>query len=212
VKTEELINALVADNAVRQARFSLVFMISLIAGSALAALVFFSAIHLRPDLAAAAATPRLWLKVAVTLALVISGAKVVPRLGVPGQSIGIWGWALLAGPALLGLGVIAELSLTPMSSWWPKLIGHNARYCLVLIPLLSAGPLLCLFLALRQGAPSNTRIAGAAAGLLASSIGAALYALHCTDDSPLFGATWYSLAMVLVTAAGYALGPRLLRW
>jgi hypothetical protein len=212
MRTEDLINALVADNAVRQARFSLIFAVSMVAGIALAALFFFSAIHLRPDLAAAAATPRLWLKVAVTLALVVTSAKVLPRLGVPGQTVGIWGWALLAGPVLLALGVIAELSLSPMSSWWPKLIGRYANYCVVLIPLLSAGPLLCLFLALRQGAPSNTRIAGAAAGLLASSIGAALYAFHCTDDSPLFGAAWYSLAIAIVVAAGYALGPRFLRW
>ncbi|MGA7427255.1 MAG: NrsF family protein, partial [Rhodoplanes sp.] len=33
-----------------------------------------------------------------------------------------------------------------------------------------------------------------------------------TDDSPLFVATWYSLAITLVVAVGAVLGPRVLRW
>jgi len=44
------------------------------------------------------------------------------------------------------------------------------------------------------------------------ALAAALYALHCTDDSPLFVATWYSLAIAGVTVLGWAVGSRLLRW
>jgi hypothetical protein len=32
------------------------------------------------------------------------------------------------------------------------------------------------------------------------------------DDSPLFMATWYGIATVIVAAAGAFLGARLLRW
>jgi hypothetical protein len=58
----------------------------------------------------------------------------------------------------------------------------------------------------------NLAIAGAMAGALAGSLGAVLYAAHCVDDSPLFVATWYGIAIALVTAVGALLGHRLLRW
>ena len=64
----------------------------------------------------------------------------------------------------------------------------------------------------RQGAPQNPVRAGAIAGLLAGGIGATLYAVHCFDDSPLFVATWYTLAITFVTGLGALLGARLLRW
>jgi len=39
-----------------------------------------------------------------------------------------------------------------------------------------------------------------------------LYAAHCTDDSPLFVATWYTLAVTLLTVAGAFAGRRFARW
>jgi len=42
----------------------------------------------------------------------------------------------------------------------------------------------------------------AAAGLVAGGLSAALYATHCTDDSPLFVATWYTIAIAAVTVLG----------
>jgi hypothetical protein len=55
-------------------------------------------------------------------------------------------------------------------------------------------------------------LAGAAAGLLAAACGATLYAFHCFDDSPLFVATWYTLATALVTAIGALAGSKLLKY
>jgi hypothetical protein len=49
-------------------------------------------------------------------------------------------------------------------------------------------------------------------GVFAGAIGAAIYAVHCPDDSPLFLAVWYLLGVSAVTAAGALLGPRMLRW
>lgn len=51
-----------------------------------------------------------------------------------------------------------------------------------------------------------------AAGLAAGAIAAAIYAWHCPDDSPLFLATWYMIAIAGVTVGGALLGRRLLRW
>ena len=47
---------------------------------------------------------------------------------------------------------------------------------------------------------------------LALLLAAAIYAWHCPDDSPLFVATWYTIAISMVTAVGFLLGRRLLRW
>jgi hypothetical protein len=84
--------------------------------------------------------------------------------------------------------------------------------CLVLIPALSAAPFIALILALRQGAPTRPMLAGATAGLVAAAIGATLYASHCQDDSPLFLAAWYVIAVAIMAALGALLGARLLRW
>jgi hypothetical protein len=55
-------------------------------------------------------------------------------------------------------------------------------------------------------------VSGAVAGLLAGGLAATLYATHCPDDSPLFVAIWYSLAIALVVLAGAVVGRRVLRW
>jgi hypothetical protein len=65
---------------------------------------------------------------------------------------------------------------------------------------------------MRSGAPRSPTLAGAAIGFASAMLAASLYALHCFDDSPLFVATWYSLASVPIVALGALLGRRLLRW
>lgn len=93
-----------------------------------------------------------------------------------------------------------------------SLVGRNAAFCLFFIPVLSLVPLAGLLWALRSGAPESPGLAGAATGLAAGSVAAAIYAWHCPDDSPLFVATWYGLAIVGVAAAGFCIGRRWLRW
>jgi hypothetical protein len=72
--------------------------------------------------------------------------------------------------------------------------------------------LLCFFVALRAGAPRAPGFAGAIAGVAASGIGGTFYAANCTDDSPLFVATWYPLAILMVSLMGCLGGRLLLRW
>jgi hypothetical protein len=115
-------------------------------------------------------------------------------------------------PALLAAANLAELLAVPAAEWGQRLAGTNAISCLKSIPFLSAAPLVAVLLALRQGAPEHPALAGAAAGLFAGAIGAACYATHCPDDSPLFVAAWYTLAIGFVAAIGAVAGRRLLRW
>jgi hypothetical protein len=78
--------------------------------------------------------------------------------------------------------------------------------------LIGLGPLAVFLAALRHGAPTRPRLAGAVAGLLAGGIAATFYAAHCTDDSPLFVATWYSIAIAGLVALGAICGRRVARW
>ena len=96
--------------------------------------------------------------------------------------------------------------------WMPSLFGTTWRGCLVFIPLLSAGPLAAILVALRRGAPTRPALAGAVAGLLAGGIGSFVYAAHCPGDSPLFLGAWYTITILEMAALGALAGSRLLRW
>ena len=212
MRTEDLINALVVDLTVSKVRFRQILVGATALGSIIATVAFLLWIGVRPDITQALRTPRFLFKFVVTLSLATTTAGLLYRLARPGVPAGGWAWAWLAAPAFLVGAVVVELIVMPAPTWVPRLIGTNARFCLMLIPFLSIGPLACIMLALRQGAPTRPGLTGAVAGLAAGGIAATLYASHCTDDSPLFVATWYSLAIGIVTLVGYVIGSRFLRW
>lgn len=91
-------------------------------------------------------------------------------------------------------------------------VGKTMTTCLVTIPLLSVLPVATLLYVLRQGATTAPMRAGFVAGLAGSGFAAAIYALHCTEDSPLFYVTWYGLAIMGVTLVSTLIGARALRW
>src|SRR5262249_23701279 len=62
------------------------------------------------------------------------------------------------------------------------------------------------------GAPMSPALAGAAAGLLAGALGATVFAMHCTNDWPVFVAIWYALAIGLISMSGLLIGRHALRW
>jgi hypothetical protein len=167
---------------------------------------------LRPHLISLLGDPRILFKLGLTILLIGLSARMVLRLVKPAADVRGPAVSLAIVPALLAAAVIAELIVLPESLWIRRAIGSNAAFCLMSIPFLAAVPLAGTLLALRQGAPENPSVAGAAAGLFAGAIGAACYTTHCPDDSPLFVAAWYSLAIGFVAAVGALAGRRLLRW
>lgn len=211
MKTEDLIGMLAADAAPRW-RFGPVLRVAATGGVLAAAALFFAAIGFRPDIAEALESGRFLFKFVVTLALAVTATFAVAALGRPGVPAASRLLLLAVVPALLAAGAAFEVTALPQAQWMPSLIGHNARFCLTLIPLLAIGPLACFLAALRRGAPENPGLAGAVAGLAASGIAATFYAANCDDDSPLFVMFWYSIAIAMVTAAGYLIGRKLLRW
>ena len=119
---------------------------------------------------------------------------------------------LLAPVALLAVAVGVELATVPSELWARKLIGTNWQHCLTLVPLFSIPPLAALIIALREGAPQHPGLTGALAGWRRRGLSATIYATNCTDDSPLFVATWYPLATGIVALAGFLAGRRWLTW
>jgi hypothetical protein len=120
-------------------------------------------------------------------------------------------WLLLAPLVILFAGIALDLAIqtSPMRT---RMIGTNALLCLSSIPLLSLPFLVAAFAALRRGASTRPGLSGAVAGLMAGGLGATLYAAHCVDDSPLFVAVWYSLAIGVVAIVGALAGQRWLRF
>ncbi|MDJ1157932.1 NrsF family protein [Chelatococcus sp. SYSU_G07232] len=212
MKTTQLIDALVQDQATRSPPVATVCAVALVPAVVTATVLFMMALGPRPDIAAAAETPRFLFKFVVAFGLTVTALALLPRLAQPGRDLRGRGRVLLLAPLLLAGAVATELILLPAAEWWPRLVGRNLAVCLVSIPALSLAPLAALLVALRHGAPTAPGVAGAVAGLAAGGIGATLYAAHCTDDSPLFVATWYTLAVALVVVAGAAIGRRVLRW
>lgn len=210
MRTDRLIELLARDVAV-QSRFGATVLKAAGLSLLLAAVVFSALLHIRPDLDVVLSTARFLFKFAVTVPLAVVALGLLDRVGRPAAPAGPWPWLLVCVAAILAVGVGVELSLSPPSEWTARLVGTKARYCLIFIPLIALGPLACLIAALRQGMATRPGLAGAVAGLAASGIAAVLYATHCPDDSPLFVATWYSLATALVVACGYAAGRRFLR-
>lgn len=212
MRTDDLVHALVADHRAAQTSIGRQLALAIAIGFAISAAAFWVTLGPRPDIEAAALTVRFDLKIMEALLLAATAVALVLRLAQPGAGTGLQKVVLAAAPALLAITVIAELLVVPADQWQAKLVGSNSLVCLTAIPLLSLPLLAALLLALRHGAPTSRGAAGAAAGLVAGGLAAALYAMQCTDDSPLFVATWYSIAIGVVTVFGAVLGRRLLRW
>ena len=211
MKTDEFIRALASDRTVAPPPARTLAR-DLACGGAVALVAFLLTLGLRPDLADALSSPRFVLKPVLTLGLFVAALGVLLRLARPGVEWKGRSRALLVAPALLGAGVAFELVSLPSADWAAKAIGTNRYWCLTMIPLLALAPLACTLQALRQAAPTRPVLTGAVAGLATGALAATFYAFHCTDDSPLFVAIWYVLALAIVTGAGALGGSRLLRW
>lgn len=211
MKTDDLIT-LMAQDAPVGLHYGRALAIALGAGVVLSALLLVASVGLRHNMASVFETARVLFKITVTLVLAVLAARLAMRIGRPGEETRLPALLLALPAVMVTAAVVAELVALPADAWRANLVGGNALFCLFFVPFLSLAPFIGLFWALKKGAPQNPTAAGAAAGLAAGAIAAATYAWHCPDDSPLFLATWYTVAIAGVTATGALLGRRLLRW
>lgn len=212
MKTTELIAALSADPIAQTESSRRLFYGSVLAGAVVTAGVFLLSLGWRPDIGTASGTIRFLFKFVFTLAVVLTAAPLLARMASPENDVATSRTALGIGPLLMLLAVVLELVALPASRWWTSLVGSNSLLCLTAIPLLSVPSAVVLMFAMKRGAPARPRWAGALCGLVAAGIAATFYALHCNDDSPLFVAVWYTLAVAIVTAVSAGVGGRVLRW
>jgi hypothetical protein len=212
METDQLIRTLAADSAHRARSVGFVLALALLSAAPFSMGMFFASLGVRPDVMTAMRNPFFDLKFAVTLALAISAIAIGLHLSRPEASLRGWAWLLLIPAGLLVGGIASEMMLPQRLPMMTRLVGNNSRVCLTAIPLMSLPLLAAALFGFRHGAPTRPALAGALAGLSSAGLAATLYASHCTDDSPLFVATWYSIATALVTAIGALAGSRVLRF
>jgi hypothetical protein len=213
MKTDDLISALAADAKSVEPPIARTLAVAVAIGAALSLVAFLWMLGVRHDFSEVAmSSGRFLFKFVLTLAVAIPAFLLVRALSRPDFVAGSRLWWLALAPALLAAAIVFELVSVPESLWHTRMIGHNAFACMTMIPLLSLAPLAAVLYALKAGAPANPTVAGAVGGLLTAGIAATLYASHCTDDSPLFVATWYPIGFVLMAALGALIGSRVLRW
>lgn len=213
MKTDDLISLLATGlepvDRWRFARCLSLAMLVAIFGAVLLTMLLFG---VRADLAVVAATPLYWAKVALPATLMLGALLVFNRLARPGLAVGVrWG-----GIALPVLGVWAAtllvLSGVPQDQQLGLIFGRTWRTCPFNIALLSIPGFFALLRALQEFAPTQLRLAGGVAGLLASSTATLAYCLHCPEMEVPFWGVWYVLGMAIPTLIGALLGPRWLRW
>ena len=210
--TDQLINTLAADNAHHGRPVSFVLTLALLVAAPISILMFVTEMGVRPDVMTAMRNPFFDLKFAVTLALAAAGITISLHLARPEASLRGFIWLLAIPAGLLVAGISGEMMMPQRLPMMTRLLGSNSKICLTAVPLLSLPLLAASLIGLRHGAPSRPAVAGAMAGLLSSGLAATLYASNCTDDSPLFVATWYTLATAIVAAIGALVGSRMLRF
>ena len=185
---------------------------AVIGGGAVSALLMVTLYGPRHDLAQAMHWPMFWFKQLFPLVFAVGGVLAVQRLGRPGVPLGRAAWLLALPVAVVWVVALWAWFAAPEGARAPLLLGQTWRSCALSILFLSAPVLVGGLFALRNLAPTRPALAGAAAGALASGVGATVYALHCPELTAPFLAVWYVLGMALPIAIGALAGPRLLRW
>lgn len=213
MKTAELIDML-AKGAVEAApaAFARRYGVALGVGVGVSALLMATWLRLLPNLDEAATWPMFWTKAAFAGGVTGAGLWATLRLSRPGGRAGESVAVGLGALGLIWLIAAAQLMGAPPEQRMAMWLGRTWTVCPTNIAILSAPVFVAVFWAMRGLAPTRLRLAGAAGGLLAGASGAATYSLHCPEMAAPFIATWYVIGILIPTALGALLGPRLLRW
>lgn len=211
MKTDDLIEALArgagpAPRSVVGRRLGPMVLLGLLASVVLA----FVALGFVPAHTFAFAAP--WFKLGYAGAMVAAAAWLTSRLARPAAQASAPSTAVVAVALAAALVGAVSWWLTPGEARMRGLLGHSWALCPWFVLFVSMPALAGLLWALRGLAPTRPRAAGFAAGLLAGALGAAGYALACTELAMSFVAAWYTLGILMTGVLGALLGPRVLRW
>jgi hypothetical protein len=213
MRTDDLISLLATDTQpvpshTASRRFGTGLILGAIVSVALTLWIF----GMRQDIGLMLHTPLFWAKVTFPVITGAGALMTLLRLARPGLTPGRgWMFSGVAVIALWACGLSIYLG-APEAQHAALLWGVSWRTCPFNILLLSVPTFAGAFWAVKGMAPVNLRRAGAAAGLVASSIATIAYCLHCPEMGVPFWAVWYVVGMAVTTAVGALLGPKLLRW
>jgi hypothetical protein len=213
LKTDDLVSLLAAGLEPIDVKRTTRRYVIAIAGGMLGALAITGGVlRLNPRLSHEVIEPMFWVRETYCAALGLLGFLAITRLARPGIRLG-------AVPAGIGAVVIAMwtcaaliMLMAPAQNRAHLLLGATAAVCPFLITLVAAPLFVAFVWVLRGLAPTQLRSAGAAGGFAAGSFGALVYSLHCPELTAPFIGAWYLLGMLIPTAIGALLGPRLIRW
>jgi hypothetical protein len=214
MKTEDLVDLLASgaapvDPHLAAKRYARALVLGWLGAAALMLMLF----GLRPDLAVVARGAMFWYKLAFPASLGAAALWATSRLARPGVPVGRASLALAAPIAVVWIAALLRYAgASDAAARASMLWGLTWRVCPLNIALLSVPVFVGVFWALKGLAPTRLRAAGAAGGLLAGATATTAYCLHCPEMGVPFWAIWYLLGMLIPTAVGAALGPRLLRW
>ncbi len=211
MRTDNVIRLLVEDLPNRPAAAGAALRIWWPIAAAAAGVGFLAFAGVRTDLMASGFAPTM-MKAALGLSIASVSIVCAYRLSRPEVTSAIAAKGLIAIAVFWGLIIAIDFWSHGLDAWRMRLFGKSVLLCLTLIPLLAALPLAASMMALRRGATTEPAAAGALAGLASAGLAIVAYGLFCTEDSPTFFATWYSLAAVVTGLAGAALGRLFLKW
>jgi hypothetical protein len=212
VRTDELTALLARGNDAPQDRPARRYATAVASGAFTASLLMALTLGVRADILQAALLPAFWLKLAFPGALAAACLVAVMRLSRPGAPLAILPPALSLPVIAVWLAAAAALAEAEPAIRLEMVFTPSWQSCPLLIAALSAPALAAALWALNGMAPTRLALAGGAAGLLAGTLGALAYALHCPETALPFIALWYSLGMLIPAAAGALLAAALLRW
>lgn len=177
-----------------------------------ATLVMALFLGVRPDLREAISLPMFWIKLVFPGALFAIALLLAARLARPAMPVGSLPRILVVPLIAVWVMAAIELAGAPPDERASLMLGRTWDVCPFYVALLSVPIFIGAFWAMKRLAPTRLVRAGAACGLVAGALAASIYALHCDEMSAAFLGTWYVIGMLIPTAIGAALGPKLLRW
>ncbi|MBK7765335.1 MAG: DUF1109 domain-containing protein [Sulfuritalea sp.] len=181
-------------------------------GTLVSTILMAKAIPVNPDLATVIQLASFWQKLGFAAAIAAVALLMVFRLSRPGVRLGNAFPALMA--PILAIWILAGIAFATAEPGERAALffGNTWKVCPFLIAMLATPVFAASFWAMRDLAPTNLRLAGAAAGLFSGAVGAVVYCFHCPELEVPFIAFWYLLGILIPTAAGTVLGENLLRW
>lgn len=214
MKTEDLISMLATGAGAIEAPVAAPqrYAVAIGWGAAGASLLLLALLQVRHDLGQAVWLPMFWVKVGFVAWLAAASLFAALRLSRPGAKIS---WVPIAlGLPVLGIWAIAAFALIEADPLQRSKLffGETWKSCPLLIAMLSVPVFAAVLRTMKDLAPTRLRLAGFAAGLLAGSVAAVVYCLHCPEMEAPFIGFWYLLGVLIPAGVGALFGNSILRW